>query len=205
MWCVWRKNDTRWRCRCVFVEDFWIWLMTVSNSTLKWTWLSDQQKIISEQFFSFFFAFCRIAKWYGDRISGIVVQFLLWSSFCKLFSQKFDNLRIKIMRWWFGRLAQWFQLVLFTIYFPIQLAHRYYGFETHWLSGLFYFNVNLFYFVSFSCQVVKILLFHAEWSLWCLGNIYLPSEWMYNEWKVVVEVSLSTSWCVWYFCWLTCL
>jgi hypothetical protein len=131
---------------CAWKHRFRLWKTTLGHS-------DPQQNIISEHFFFIFFTFCRIAKWYSRRISARVVQFLLRSSFCKLFLKSFGILRIKIM----GSLGDWFSgfnWFFSQFIFPIQLAHRYHGFETHWLSGLFL--LAWIYFIWFifmwSCQ-----------------------------------------------------
>ena len=123
------------------------------------------QKNHFETFFSFFFHILPIAKWFGSQVSAIVVQFLLRSSFFKLFSQKFWYFTDKNQNttvWATGRMVS---LGSCHILF-LQLNWHSYSMGSNPIDAV----INLFWhefilFWSFSCEVIQISLFHVQWSL----------------------------------------
>jgi len=177
-----RKNPQSWRCSCIFGQRFLtvptLWAFQVGTAAE--TESDPPQKNHFETFFSFFFHILPIAKWFGSQVSAIVVQFLLRSSFFKLFSQKFWYFTDKNQNttvWATGRMVS---LGSCHILF-LQLNWHSYSMGSNPIDAV----INLFWhefilFWSFSCEVIQISLFHVQWSLWSLGNIYLALEWMSN-------------------------
>jgi hypothetical protein len=181
-----RNNPRSWRCSCIFGGRFLtVPTVTVSDGYSSGNWIGSATKNQFETFFFIFFHILPIAKWFGSQVSATVVQFLEWSSFCKLFWKSFGILRIKIITRRFGRLVQWFQLVPFTISFSNRI-----GTHLAWVRiplALWYnlFGLNLFHFVHFYVKSFKSQCFMFKVDLDHLGNIYLTSESMFNGLKEV--------------------
>ena len=124
------------------------------------------------------------------------------------FSLEVLLLAVRISQWVCGSAVGSFVLVLFANPF-----HSSIGTHIAWVRSPEQLWFNLFsmkakefrHFIDCHLQKIKIHQWEGLTSIQSLGNIYLMSLLLCNEWNLVVKVSGLTSQHVYYFLWPSCL